>query len=503
MTNANEFYLKTVSPLHIGCDEIYEPTSFAIDEQAKEMVVFNPFSFISQLGEEDKSNFIELCARGDIGSILEIYHFMRNRPAKGRRIAICQGFLEHFKETLNILRNNENKIKQELNKFEIPRTAFRSIDQRPYIPGSAIKGALRTAYLNMMRKDKKLSTANKERNARKLEQQLMDYGGIPDDPFRMVKVSDFMPVGEIKTQIIYGVNKKKTPSERDARGLPLIFETILPGSIFTGTIMVNSPLPGAGIKETVTIQNLLKSSLIFYAKEKEREKAELSNIGIQSKDRSEEFRSKGNSFLIRVGRHSGAESVTIEGHRDIYIMGKKGEKKKTYKDHATTIWLASESKKPSSENNLEPFGWVCLASMTNDLSVTFLTKEKERQEETARIAREEKLEAERQRRLERQAAEAAKKKATEEEERKKEEEKRKAELEAMTPEERDIEAFSNPGLLEQQVVEIYNRLDGYSPDIKVRIAKELKGYWIKNNKWSGKQSDKQKKKIQKVEKILD
>lgn len=41
-----------------------------------------------------------------------------------------------------------------------------------------------------------------------------------------------------------------------------------------------------------------------------------------------------------------------------HISG-KGQSPK-FLDHATTIWLASESSKPNTNNGLVPFGWVVM-----------------------------------------------------------------------------------------------------------------------------------------------
>ncbi len=63
----------------------------------------------------------------------------------------------------------------------------------------------------------------------------------------------------------------------------------------------------------------------------------------------------GHVFLTRVGRHCGAESVTVAGLRSIKIMGKKGEKPRQL-DHALTAWMAADSK--GQERDLLPFGWI-------------------------------------------------------------------------------------------------------------------------------------------------
>ena len=500
MKEPEKYYIRTISPIHVGCDEVYEPMGFTIDEKECRMVAFDPFSLVSQLNDIEKQEFAKMCAKGSISSILEIYKFLASKTVQGRYVEVCRGFLEHYKQTLSLPLNNENRIRQELNRFEIPRTAFRSIDQRPYIPGSAIKGALRTAYLNQKETEKQLSKRGKERDVKRLEQRLMEYDGIPTDPFRMVKVSDFNPVGAAKTRIVYAINQKKKPTGRDARGIPLIFEIIEPGTLFQGTIAVEAPQKGAGIREPVTFTELLKSTSTFYEKEMEREKGELNAMGVGGS--SVEDSSKENAVPIRVGRHSGAESVTIEGHRDIFIMGGKG--RKSFKDHATTVWLASELRKPNVMNALLPFGWAQLAGMTDDtLCEEFQSMEREWQIKREGTISRKRKEAERNAELAKQAEEEAKKRALEEEEKQKEEAGKKAAREAMSPEERDIIRLKDSRISDQEVFDIFGRIDGFSGENKIRAASAIKTYWERQCKWIKKDcSKKQWAKVQKIKEII-
>ena len=500
MKAPDTFYIRTISPIHVGCDEVYEPTGFRIDETQSRMVVFDPFVFVSQLSDDEKRVFSQLCAKGTAVSILEIYKFMAGKTVHGRSVSLCRGVLEHYKQTLGLPLNNESKIRNELNSFVIPRTAFRSIDQRPYIPGSAVKGALRTAYLNLKEAEKQLSQRGAERDAKRLEQRLMEYDGIPSDPFRMVRVSDFSPVGEANTRIVYAINQKKKPTDRDARGIPLIFEIIEPGTLFQGTISVEAPQKGAGIREPVTLAEIMKSAGTFYEKEMQREKGELRGIGLSVE--SEEDLPEEGAAPVRIGRHSGAESVTIEGHRDILIMGGRG--RRSFKDHATTVWLASESRKPTAMNALMPFGWGQLAAITDDaLGKEFQNREREwlikREEVILRKRKEEDRRAE----LARQAEEEAKRKALEEEAKQKEEARKIAEWEAMSPEEKDLQLLSSPEIDEQQVFDIFGRIDGFSDENKRPAAAAIKAYWEGHGKWNKKDcSKKQWAKVQHIKEIL-
>jgi hypothetical protein len=74
----------------------------------------------------------------------------------------------------------------------------------------------------------------------------------------------------------------------------------------------------------------------------------------------------GGAMLLRVGRHSGAESVTLDRHRWIRITGSRG--KAHWASEATTIWLATDHQDGGA--SLRPFGWLLLERaddlLTND-----------------------------------------------------------------------------------------------------------------------------------------
>ena len=70
----------------------------------------------------------------------------------------------------------------------------------------------------------------------------------------------------------------------------------------------------------------------------------------------------GRTMLMRVGRHSGAESVTLNRHRWVRIM--EGRGKAHWAPDATTIWLAAE--REDSRANIRPFGWL-LVERSDDL----------------------------------------------------------------------------------------------------------------------------------------
>ncbi|OIP91924.1 MAG: type III-A CRISPR-associated RAMP protein Csm5 [Syntrophaceae bacterium CG2_30_58_14] len=364
MKDPNLFSIRVLSPVHIGCDEVYEPMSFVIDENAGRLISFDPQTFIRGLGEGDKRNFSEICRKGTLESLLELYKFMRGRNVPGHAVNICPGLVDDYRRTLRLSVTDGRKIQQELNNFSIARTAFNLYTQLPYLPGSAIKGAFRTAYLDRQSQSRSGAAGRQVdggptrvsgREAKELEKTLLDGGSFETDPFRMLKISDFIPAGPVKTRVVYAVNEKKVPSKFKARGPYQILEVIEPGAVFVGTIGIIEPEKTAGIKNPLRRETLFDSVAGFYTREKRREDDELREIDVSPID----GHLAGMLALARIGRHSGAESVTIEGHRRIRIMKGKGERPGT-SDHATTFWLASDASKSYAKTQLRPFGWVVI-----------------------------------------------------------------------------------------------------------------------------------------------
>lgn len=371
--------LHVLSPIHIGCDDVYEPTSFVIDEQKKKLIEFDPMDFVKGLNDKDSAEFSKICS-GD--NLLAIMKFIKSESKsmniKGKEVDIATELNEHYKKVLAMSSFDKKTVINQftmtvINQFTMNKTAYNPQNNTPYIPGSSLKGSLRTAYLSKLAREKNITKWEGKSDG--LESKLLDrFEGkekMSTDPFRMVKVSDLLSVGEIKTKIVYAINKKKKKSDKeslaDKGGVYQIFEAIQPDAIFEGTINIYNPENSSGIKLTITFDNLKSYLNKFYIPLLENEIKVMKDIDIQVpiiNAINAKFKGQINktAFLIRLGRHSGAEAVTIEGNRYIKIMQGR-DKPLKYLDHATTLWLASDSPKPQNNNGLLPFGWAVLEVM--------------------------------------------------------------------------------------------------------------------------------------------
>ena len=131
------------------------------------------------------------------------------------------------------------------------------------------------------------------------------------------------------------------------------------GATFEGSINIETPLSYSAISKPIDTTLFYRAVHKHYARVYNEEFANAKKMDFPMPNTGrfkEDFKEK--AFLIRIGRHSGAEAVTIEGNRNIKIMLGKGSHK--YEDHSTTIWLSSDKADPGNNKSLFPFGWAVL-----------------------------------------------------------------------------------------------------------------------------------------------
>jgi len=372
--------ITTVAPVHLGAAEVYEPLGFVINEAKGCLVAFDPWTFLEGLPERDRQEFLRLCHQTTVASLLELYRFYHQRrlQARGREVAVCSGLVDHYREVLQT-RGRDRDLQTAINRFTIHRTAYLAADQRPYLPGTAVKGALRTAYLNFLAQRNPLPTPRDRQGRwdhRALEQRLLDYRRIDEDPFRLLKVSDFLPVGEVRTRIVYAVNEKKRVSRFQARGPYQILEVIEPGARFLGTITIEELSPElrrwAAVRHFFVLEELWQAARTFFPREKQEEDKTLYELGLTVA----QLPAGPQQAPLRLGRHYGAECVTIAGHRRIKILQARGQPPQTL-DYATTLWLAADyhQRERRHQANLRPLGWVVLEKLDETAARELLAQE--------------------------------------------------------------------------------------------------------------------------------
>lgn len=505
MTSSVRIRLHAMSPIHIGCGEVYEPTSFRVDTDAGKLYPFDPLDLIDALDDAGRRAFEKVCS-GD--NLLAIIKEVARLAAAAQvpplsSVDMAKGLVEHYRKVLEMSSYNRDAV---ISQFTLERTAYNPNGCFPYIPGSSLKGAIRTAYLNFKNGGKSCRIDDMRKvnqTAKELEKRLLD-GSFEDDPFRLLKVPDLMPVEPPSTRLLYAVNVRKKGGE--GKGPFQILETIAHGAVFEGVLSLNQPSAGARVKKLPAIGDLLLCLNTFnmdcYREDKkvmEDIKADsfLKELGGRIGKYSGAIKDK-TACLIRLGRHGGAESHTLDGVRKIKIM--RGKEAPVCLNHTTTIWLAAEDKK--ADKGI-PFGWAVLEMLPVGDGVNTCCNELRNERATESVARRTKARLEAAEEMERKAAEEARLRQIEEAKKRKEEEesRARAEWEALTEEERLIRTPTLPSVTEQQVVECFNKLDSLSSPLKEELAESIKQYYMKIGKWEG-GSRKQIEKVKKLKAIL-
>jgi CRISPR-associated protein Csm5 len=382
--------ISTISPIHIGCNETYEPTNYVLDEGA--LYAFDSISAMKGLSEEVRSKLLDIVSGKPNDHMLKEVQlfFYENRNAiisnSSHIIPVHQNIFDFYKKRIGKTVKSEGKGKNVINKLEIERTMFNPIDHSLFLPGSSIKGAIRTALLDMVNNKRGLKERI-EKN-QELQQRLFKYEmrTLEKDPMRLVSIADAHQGENINTslsELNFSVNRKKNLKVKDgktvismaeSKGPNQILETIIPlhYQLFETQLNLHtiSQMQFANNKDKLpdksfhwTIKDIAKACNKFYFPLLEKEIGLLKELGCVDEDWVEKTQNlilkilpnmtNNQLFLMRIGRHSGAEAETLNGVRKIKIITKD---KPRFEKEPTTFWLASHS--TDSKTNLIPYGWI-------------------------------------------------------------------------------------------------------------------------------------------------
>ena len=376
----HKLLISTLSPVHMGSGEDYEPTNYVLDDET--LIGFDTAGLASILTKKELEDLGKLVRQP--GALLHIQSFiygLRERIAgiASHTVTTAADVAKKYHDRIGKVAQIEAGGKKFINLLEINRTAFNPHNQQPLLPGSGLKGAIRTAVLNALTS----GTLNNSTKMKPTERETDILGGsFASDPMRLLKISDaswLEQAGNPDERIVFDNNLPKDKDKlgkelKSAAGGLAVMREVIPAMIsrsFSGQLglqnfgnIQSKEVPG----QKLSLQDLIKNCNKFYLSLFNSELTILKELNCLDKkwlalidnvldNEIKELIQKDKAILLRVGRHTGAEGMTIEGHRLIKIMGKKGAAPQ-YLDHATTLWLAGEQEK--SKTNLQPFGWLLL-----------------------------------------------------------------------------------------------------------------------------------------------
>ena len=368
--------ISTLSPIHVGSGEELDPFSYVVDKGT--LFVFSQSKFLDNLpvGAREELSRLSNSNLNQLQSFFGKYKDIAKSNSVSE-IRVPQSFVDLYKNKLG----------------RIDRIQFDSAQNSPLCPGSSIKGAIRTALLDAQRPnneealreaekefDKRQNQRNFSWESRKYEKNVQNIlfsnskHSIKNDPMRLIHIADGKWNDEFnryqtksKSSLVFALNRKKkkqrgnNSSDRPQQILEVVESNN--ENIFVSELVIYEKIKSNdNPRLTWSMEDICVSCQSFYLKKFKEELKELDDLRYLDKNWQanaenlvnhiqKSTNSQSITFILRIGRHSGAESVTLNELRRIRI--KKNPKPQ---QTATTWWLASRKRKAKS--NFRPFGWV-------------------------------------------------------------------------------------------------------------------------------------------------
>lgn len=377
--------LTPLSPIHIGCDEDFEPTNYVIDDGV--LYGFDPSR--ADLEEKHRTELSRLGLQADLLGIQQFFRTNKQlfKIAADVLMPVSSGFAKEYEQKLGQVVQRESERKNVFNKLVVERAITTGATRTPFIPGSSLKGALRTSHLNNINKGNPVQYGENDpkHGAAKLEKRLYEEKDFDMSPMRLVKVGDLMAKPDLDRSIVYAVMRRKRLVRDPASGeekttqdnLATRKEVILQGQyrsltgqlsiMLLGDIPESDKTPKKRLQPT-DVTALVRASNAYHLPKLEEEIKLLDSRRFSNESwmvsikklLAGELGAKikaGSACLVRLGRYGGAETKTLDGIRSIHIpQAKRPEDKYVSSSHC--IWLAAND--PKARSDMLPFGWAVL-----------------------------------------------------------------------------------------------------------------------------------------------
>ena len=210
--------LTPLTPIHIGCGEDFEPTNYVIDGGI--LYHFEPTRLT--LTTADRRRLVECAnekADDAIRAVQRFFHAKREECRQASRLAVpvAAGVAEWYERRVGQVAQREAGGRTVSSQLEIERTAHHPHTGKPYLPGSSLKGSVRTGWLNDLDKGPPVRRDPGQRPTERsadLEADLLG-GSFASDPFRLVEVADTSS-SDLRSRVVFAVDRSKQP-RRDGK----------------------------------------------------------------------------------------------------------------------------------------------------------------------------------------------------------------------------------------------------------------------------------------------
>lgn len=314
------------SPVHIGSGEEMTPLEYLIDPDGY-FYTFSLDQVIAAMTPQDRQRLIELQRSDKPGSLTHIRNLIRHRFDKGKHIV-------KIPVTPAVQSYYQDKISQ--TDHQLITNPFIKTMNRPYIPGTSLKGAMRTAVLNHW-----AGEGDKDENdILKLKTRGRDNRLRPDiglDVFKFLKVPDIHLPPDFTFYAKISLYNLKDNALNETK-IPLIREVTASHFFHNGPLIPSRPhaiaftlkLDEHLMKDRRTASgrrdltfSVLWHALDFYKEVLDKESRKWSAYNENLKQFYDRFTGflqtagdRGEVKVIKLGFGSGFEAVTITRLRD-------------------------------------------------------------------------------------------------------------------------------------------------------------------------------------------
>jgi CRISPR-associated protein Csm5 len=324
---------EVLTPIHIGIGDQIDPMEYVIE--GDHFYRFDLEKTVQSMDASDRQRFVELCDSPDPASLRKFV--VEKLPWKNH-------VQYKAKATSSVQQAYKGSLEQVRNQLLISPIMRDPISWRPFIPGSSLKGAMRTALLNKRVKSMQPKPARPDFRDRwagqTLEGEILGNlrsnrrPDIMNDPFKLIKVSDaFLPQDSISVAKV--ANCHRTQRGIEPLSIQMFMECVEASPRnpvpFTCLItVVDNEIPNLRDKKRldsryrnltpISLKEIMASSFEFFTEcfEEESERfyagTDIPDFLKGVLDGHEWFEDE---TLMRVGRFSHFESMTIADYRNL------------------------------------------------------------------------------------------------------------------------------------------------------------------------------------------
>ncbi len=382
------FRATPLTPIHVGDGTTLAPENYLIE--GDHLIQFNRAATLRDMKPETRRQLEERLDRNDFQAAQEILR--KSVQPRHHRCRIQIG----AESKADLLKAVGNPLDPVVRQRTVQGFVRNPLTGQPYLPGSSIKGAIRTAVVNHYTQkhlpslkqvvSPLLENSSQRRNAWKvLETEALnfEFRQLQEDPFRLLKVADAeLPAHRTRVDKVWPVKRDGT---EDTKGIQMHFERLLSRGDgiedggFTVELELDEQAAGdARVKvgrhlDVETVQEACNAFYWkrmnaeldrFFPKDDPQKKIVYNKVKIGLAVRNPEGKLVlwpppwKNRLLLRVGRFSHFEALSVEHLR----QGWNAQKKQPFKpgEEGSSRTLCRCRPTTEGKSMALPFGWLLL-----------------------------------------------------------------------------------------------------------------------------------------------